>query len=87
MSYYIGANETELIPSRLPLAINSSEIGDRDFQQLVRHDIRIIVIRKPEPIPAILAAYRDALPMGQQFLEATLKEVDPTLLAKLQSKG
>jgi hypothetical protein len=86
MSYYIGANETELIPSRLPLAINSSEIGDQDFQQLVRHDIRIIVTRKPELIPAILAAYRDALPMGQQFLEATLKEVDPTLLAKLRSK-
>jgi hypothetical protein len=84
MSYYTGANETELIPSRLPLAINSSEIGDRDFQQLVGHDIRIIVTRKPELIPAILAAYRDGLPMGQQFLEATLKEVDPTLLAKLR---
>jgi hypothetical protein len=86
MPYYTGANETELIPSRLLLAINSSEIGDRDFQQLVRHDIRIIVTRKPELIPAILAAYRDALPKGQEFLETTLKEVDPTLLAKLRSK-
>ncbi len=87
MSYYIGPNETELIPSRLSLAINSSEIADRDFQQLVRHDIRIILTRKPELIPAILAAYRDASPMGQQFLEATLKEIDPTLLASLRSKG
>ena len=86
MPYYTGANETELIPSRLLLAINSSEIGDHDFQQLVRHDIRIIVTRKPELIPAILAAYRDALPKGQEFLETTLKEVDPTLLAKLRSK-
>jgi hypothetical protein len=87
MSYYLGPNETELIPSRLPLAINSSEIADRDFQQLVRHDVRIILTRKPELIPAILAAYRDASPMGQQFLEATLKEMDPAFLAELRSKG
>jgi hypothetical protein len=87
MSYYTGTNETELIASRLPLAINSSEIGDPDFQQLVRHDIRIVVTRKPELIPAVLAAYRDASPVGQQFLETALKEIDPSLFAKLRSKG
>jgi hypothetical protein len=86
MSYYTGANEIELIPSRLPLAINSSEIEDQDFQQLVRHDMRIILTHKPELIPTILAAYRDGSPAGQQFLEVTLNEIDPTLLASLRSK-
>lgn len=87
MSYYTGANETELIPLRLRLAVNSNALADKDFQQLVRHDIHTIVTRKPELTPAILAAYRDALPFGQQFLEETLKEIDPALLARLAPKG
>jgi hypothetical protein len=87
MSYYTGANETALIASRASLAINSSEIGEPDFQRLVGHDIRIVATRKPELIPAILAAYRTASPVGRQFLETTLKEIDPNLFAKLRSNG
>jgi hypothetical protein len=34
----------------------------------------------------ILAAYRDALPTGQQFIEQRLQEIDPTLLASLRSQ-
>ena len=84
MSYYTGANETDLIPLRLLLAIHSDALADKDFQQLVRHDIRTIVIHKPELKPAILATYRGALPIGQQFIEETLEEVDPTLLTKIR---
>jgi hypothetical protein len=86
MSFYTGANEIELIPSRLLLAVSAQAIADSDFQQLVRHDIRNIVIRKPDLKPAIVAAYRDALPIGQKFIEETLQEVDPALLARLRSK-
>lgn len=86
MSYYTGANEIELIPLRLSLAVNFSMISDMDFQQLVRHDIRTIVTRKPELKSAVLDAYRLALPAGQQFIEETLKEMDPTLLSTLRSK-
>jgi hypothetical protein len=56
-----------------------------DFQQLVRHDIRTVT-RRPELKSAILDAYRHALPVGQQFIEETLKEMDPTLLSTLRSK-
>jgi hypothetical protein len=87
MSYYTGANETDLIPLRLLLAVRSEALADWDFQQLVRHDLRTIFTRKPELKPAILTAYRDALPIGQQFLEETLAEIDPALLARLRSKG
>jgi hypothetical protein len=87
MSYYTGANETQLVASRLPLAINAAEIGEPDFQQLVRHDIRIAAIRTLKLAPAILAAYRDASPVGRQFLETTLKEIDPILFAELFPKG
>jgi hypothetical protein len=84
MSYYTGANEVELIPLRLSLAVSFSDISVADFQQFVRHDIGIIVTKKPELKSAIQDAYRYALPDGRQFIEATLKEMDPTLLSKLQ---
>jgi hypothetical protein len=87
MSYYTGANDIKLIAARLPLAINSSEIGDPDFQQLVRRDIRIIVTRKPDLIPVIRTAYQDASPVGQMFLDTALSEIDPSLFAKFHSKG
>lgn len=87
MSYYTGTNETELIPFRLLLAVRSNAIADLDFQQLVRHDIRTIVTRKLELKPAILTAYQNAFPNGQKFLEETLEEIDPSLLAKLRSRG
>jgi hypothetical protein len=87
MSYYTGTNETELIAFRLLLAVRSNAITDRDFQQLVRHDIRTIVTRKLELKPAILTAYQNAFPNGQQFLEETLEEIDPSLLATLRSRG
>jgi hypothetical protein len=69
------------------LAVQSVALGDSDFQQLVRHDIRTIVTRKPELKPAIVAAYRDTAPIGRQFIEDTLEEIDPTLLTWLHSKG
>jgi hypothetical protein len=84
MSYYTGANETELIPLRLLLAVNSEGLIEKDLQELVRHDIRTIITRKPELKPAILAAYRDAPAPGRQFLEDTLKQIDPTMLEKLR---
>lgn len=86
MSYLTGANETELIPLRLQLAVRSDAIADKQLQQLVHHEVRTIVTRKPELKPAILAAYRDALPIGQQFLEETLQELDPGLFAMLRKK-
>ncbi len=85
MSYYTGANEVELIPLRLSLAVSFSDISDVDFQQLVRHDISIIITRKPELKSAIQDAYRYALPDGRRFIETTLNEMDPTLLSKIRS--
>lgn len=87
MSYYTGANETELIPLRVRLAVNSNALADGDLQQLVLHDIRTIITHKPELTPAILAAYRNASPLGRQFLEDTLREIDPSLLTTLAPKS
>jgi hypothetical protein len=85
MSYYTGANEIELIPFRLALAVRSDAVEDEDFQELVSHDIRVIISRRPELKTAIQAAYREALPRGRQVIERTLAQMDPALRAQLQS--
>ena len=87
MSYYTAANETELIPLRLSLAIQFVGLSDSDFQELVRHDIRTIVTHRPELKPAIVATYRGAPPIGRQFIEDSIKEIDPALLEGLHKKG
>lgn len=86
MSFYTGRNETELLPVRLLLALSLPSISDKDFQQLVSHDLRLIITQHAELKPAILTAYQLALPEGQQFLRDTLKGLDPTFLTKLPQK-
>lgn len=85
MSYYTGPNEIELIPLRLLLSIQSEALQDSEFQELVRHDMRIIVAHKPKLRPALVVAYREALPIGKQFIEKTLEELDPALLSSIRS--
>lgn len=86
MSYYTGANEIDLIPLRLSLAVSFADISDAGFQQLVHHDIGIIVTRKPELKQTILNAYSNASSDGKQFIEKTLREMNSTLLSTIQSK-
>jgi len=86
MSYYTGANEIALIPERLFLALSLPAISDADFQQLVRHDLRTIVTRKPEMKSAIVNAYQSALPEGRQFVQDSLTELDPNLLSTMPQK-
>ncbi len=85
-SYYTGANETALIPVRLFLSLSLPAITDSDFQQLVRHDLRTIITRKPEMKSAIVSAYQYALPEGQQFIKDALNDLDPNLLSTLPQK-
>ncbi|HMJ49698.1 MAG TPA: hypothetical protein VK440_03905 [Burkholderiales bacterium] len=86
MSYYTGPNEVALIPFRLMLSLTSPAISDNDFQQLVAHDLRTIVNRRPELKPAVANAYRSASPEGQQFVRDALKDLDPNLLSGLAQK-
>lgn len=85
MSYYTGTNEVALMPLRLLVSVRSNALADEDIRALVRHEIQLIVIRKPDLKSAIIAAHRDALPEGRQFIETTLAEFDPKLLASIRS--
>ena len=85
MSYYTGSNAIKLVPARLLLSAQTRALQDNDFQELVRHDIHITAIRKSELMPAIIAAYNNAPLSGQQFIEKTLGEFDPSMLASIHS--
>lgn len=87
MSYYTGSNTIEVVPERLLLALQSHALQDDEFQELVRHDIQMAVVRKSQLLPVLVAAYRSAPLMGRQFLEKTLAEFDPGVLAAIVSKG
>ena len=85
MSYYTGSNSIRLVPARLLLSLQTRALQDNDFQELVRHDIRISVIQKSELMPAMVAAYSSAPMFGRQFMDKTVAEFDPSALALIHS--
>ena len=76
-----------VVPQRLMLAVQSRALQDEDFQDLVRHDVRIAVANKSELMSALVAAYNNAPLSGRQFIEKTLAEFDPSALALIRSAG
>jgi hypothetical protein len=84
MSYYTGPNTAALIPTRLLIAARSAAITDPELQGLVAREIRTIVTRRPDLRPALVVAYRDALPEGRRFIDATVGDLDRNLLASIR---
>jgi hypothetical protein len=84
MSYYAGPNELSLIPLRIKIASQSNAITDSELQTLVGGEIRTIITRKPDLMPVIVDAYRNALPEGRHFIETQVGDLDPSLLASLR---
>jgi hypothetical protein len=84
MSFYTGTNSIVVVPERLLLGIQSQALQEEDFRELVRHDIQIAVARRSALMSALGAAYYKAPPSGRQFIEKTLGELDPSLLASIR---
>jgi hypothetical protein len=83
MSYYTGANIVSLIPLRIAIATSTAAITQPELQFLAAAEIRIIITRKPELKPFIVAAYRNALPEGKRFIAREVTDLDPELLGTL----
>jgi hypothetical protein len=84
MSYYTGPSEIALVPLRLLLAVRSDALTDTEFADLVSRDIRLAAAHQRELKPALVAAYRDALPAGKDFIEKALEPLDPALLSSIR---
>ena len=81
MSYYTAPNELALLPLRLNVSLHAKGvIDDAELKDMVRRDISVILTRAPALKPALVAAYRSALPQGKVFAERVISEIDPGYL-------
>jgi hypothetical protein len=86
MSYYTAPNELALFPLRLNVSLHAKEvIDDAELQDMVRRDISIILTRAPGLKPALVAAYKSALPQGKAFAERVISEVEPGYLGVVRA--
>ena len=86
MSYYTAPNELALFPLRLNVSLHAKGmIDDAELQDMVRRDISVILTRAPALKPALVAAYRSALPQGKVFAERVISEIDPGYLGVVRA--
>src|SRR6516165_2974024 len=76
MSFFTAPNDLSLAPMRLERAANTDALQDRDVQEFAKFDIRKILTEQPRLKPAIVAAYRGALPQNQALFESLVNDVD-----------
>ena len=85
MAYYTGPNELELAPYRLMIAVRPGVLADQELQQLVRNELRMLMIHAPQLKSAIIAAYREASPAARGLFEDVAYSEDPELLRSARS--
>ncbi len=85
MSYYTGPNDKAVIDRRLRSAVRFQALDDADLREVVRREIRTILLRVPELRPAITAAYGAANANDRAFIEATVAATDPNFAASLRA--
>ena len=86
MSYYTAPNELALLPLRLDVSLHAKGvIDDAELKDMVRRDISVILTRAPALKPALVAAYRSALPQGKAFAERVISEIDPGYLGVVRA--
>jgi hypothetical protein len=83
MSYYTGASEFELMPLRLWIAAHSDVFSDIELRDFMGRDLRLLITHQQKP--AIIAAYNAAQSAGRQFIEQTIREIDPSAVESLRA--
>jgi hypothetical protein len=83
MSYYTGASELELMPLRLWIAAHSDAFSDNELRDSISRDVRLLFTHQQKS--AIIAAYNGAQSAGRQFIEQTIREVDPSAVESLRA--
>jgi hypothetical protein len=87
MSYYTAPNELALFPLRLNVSLHAkSVIDDAELQDMVKRDISVILTRAPALKPALVAAYKSALPQGRVLAERVISEIDPDYLGVVRAE-
>jgi hypothetical protein len=82
MSYYTGASERELMPLRLWIAAQSDALSDIELRDSISREVRLLITHQQES--AIITAYSAAQSAGRQFIEQTIREVEPSAVDSLR---
>jgi hypothetical protein len=83
MSYYTGPSELELMPVRLWIAARLDAFGDIELRDSISREVRLLIAHQQRS--AIVAAYNTAQPAGRQFIEQTIREIDPSAVETLRA--
>lgn len=84
MAYFVAPNDARLMPARIDMAARFDALALPDVKDLVRNDVRLILIRRPGSRSALVSAYRRASKLGKAFLEDAVESIDSSFLAKLR---
>ena len=85
MSYYTGPSELELMPLRLWVAVHSDAFNDIELRDSITREVRLLFAHQQKS--AIVAAYDAAPPVGKQFIEQTIREIDPSAAESLRASA
>jgi hypothetical protein len=85
MSYFTAPSDLSLFPLRIKVSLRANAIQDPDIQDMIRHDIRVVVTKLPKLKPALATAYRSSSVEGKAFLDRTISEIDPAYLAVMRT--
>jgi hypothetical protein len=85
MSYYTGPSELELMPLRLWVAVRSDALSDSELRDSISREVRLLFTHQQKS--AIVAAYNAAPSEGRQFIEQTIREIDPSAAGSLRGNA
>lgn len=85
MSYFTAANDAALARPRIERALASSGPIDKDLQEFMKGDLRLILNAQPQQKPALVAAFKAATPQNQVIFESLATEVDTDFGRSLHS--
>ncbi len=82
MSYYTGPSDRRLMPLRLRISVQSTAFNDVEMRQLVGRDLRLLLTGKQTT--QVANVYGVASSAAKDFIEQTIKDVDPTALDRVR---
>jgi hypothetical protein len=82
LSYYTGPSERLLVPLRLEMALRLESFNDIEMRQLLTRDIRLLLMQKQTP--TIAKIYNAASANAKNFMEQTVRDIDPTAFDKIR---
>jgi hypothetical protein len=85
MSYYTGPSELELMPLRLWIAVHSDAFSDIELRDSIGREVRLLFAHQQKS--AIVAAYNAAPSVGRQFIEQTIRAIDPSAVESLRASA